>query len=142
MTTLDQETGLVPTERRTQFAFAGKAVFTLRSVATGTHYTYRLKAADNGQLFFASALSGGGYLYLGIVPTDSPNTLRTTKNSRFESNDPRSVALRWFLANPSSERVEMFHDGRCCRCGRKLTTPESVQSGIGPECAKRIGVAA
>ncbi len=24
---------------------------------------------------------------------------------------------------------------RCCRCNRKLTNPESVQAGIGPECA-------
>lgn len=28
---------------------------------------------------------------------------------------------------------------RCClRCNRKLTTPESIDAGIGPECAGRI----
>ena len=35
------------------------------------------------------------------------------------------------------EHLEIFHEGRCCACGRKLTTPESILSGIGPECAKK-----
>lgn len=25
--------------------------------------------------------------------------------------------------------------GRCCRCGRKLTVPSSIEMGMGPECA-------
>jgi len=27
---------------------------------------------------------------------------------------------------------------KCCRCGRKLTTPTSIENGIGPECAEMI----
>lgn len=27
--------------------------------------------------------------------------------------------------------------GHCCRCGRRLDVPESVEAGIGPVCAKR-----
>lgn len=26
-------------------------------------------------------------------------------------------------------------EGRCCRCNKKLTTPESIEAGIGPICA-------
>ncbi len=29
----------------------------------------------------------------------------------------------------------------CQRCNRKLTTPESLTRGVGPECAKMMGVA-
>lgn len=28
-------------------------------------------------------------------------------------------------------------EGRCCVCNRKLTTPESIEYGIGPVCAQR-----
>jgi hypothetical protein len=30
--------------------------------------------------------------------------------------------------------LEVWHEGRCGRCGRALTVPESVERGIGPEC--------
>jgi hypothetical protein len=30
---------------------------------------------------------------------------------------------------------EFYHATTCCVCGRKLTVPESIVSGIGPECA-------
>jgi hypothetical protein len=30
---------------------------------------------------------------------------------------------------------------RCLRCNRTLTTPESLERGIGPECANIMGIA-
>jgi hypothetical protein len=33
--------------------------------------------------------------------------------------------------------VEYLAEARCIRCSRKLTSPASLASGIGPECAKR-----
>lgn len=32
-------------------------------------------------------------------------------------------------------QAEFWHLGKCARCGRDLTTPESIASGIGPVCA-------
>ena len=29
-------------------------------------------------------------------------------------------------------------EARCCKCNRKLTTPESISLGIGPECIKKV----
>jgi len=29
----------------------------------------------------------------------------------------------------------ILREGRCIRCNRKLTHPDSILSGIGPECA-------
>lgn len=34
--------------------------------------------------------------------------------------------------------VEVMVEKRCLRCNRKLTTPESIERGIGPECASRL----
>lgn len=33
-----------------------------------------------------------------------------------------------------------MESGKCGICGRKLTTPESIERGIGPECATKIGM--
>lgn len=33
--------------------------------------------------------------------------------------------------------VRCLHEGRCACCGRKLTVPESIDTGIGPVCASR-----
>ena len=32
---------------------------------------------------------------------------------------------------------ELLVSRHCLRCNRVLTTPESIESGVGPECAKR-----
>jgi len=31
----------------------------------------------------------------------------------------------------------LLGEAKCMRCGRRLTTPESIERGIGPECAKK-----
>lgn len=36
------------------------------------------------------------------------------------------------------EGYTMELEGRCCRCNRKLTHPESIEMGLGPECAQII----
>lgn len=36
-----------------------------------------------------------------------------------------------------SEGYRLLTEGRCCFCNRKLTHPESIEYGIGPECAKK-----
>jgi len=33
--------------------------------------------------------------------------------------------------------LEIWHEGRCGRCNRKLTVPASIALGIGPECGQR-----
>jgi hypothetical protein len=35
---------------------------------------------------------------------------------------------------------EVYHEGRCGRCNRKLTVPESIETGLGPECASKLGL--
>lgn len=41
-----------------------------------------------------------------------------------------------------AEWVKQFGDlySHCCLCGRELTVPDSVQKGIGPVCAEKIGL--
>jgi hypothetical protein len=30
-----------------------------------------------------------------------------------------------------SEQIKIYHEGKCARCGRPLTVPESIESGFG-----------
>ena len=61
--------------------------------------------------------------------------------SPLEPTDMRARAFEWLWrmlksAKPLPPTFEFWHEGRCGKCGKKLTTPESIERGLGPECAK------
>ena len=68
--------------------------------------------------------------------------IRMTQRYR-DSRPTRAIAALLFdLAlhgdnSPYAAQYEILKEGRCLRCNRKLTTPESIESGIGPVCAGR-----
>jgi hypothetical protein len=127
-----------------RFMFGGNATFTLRSEKTGTRYTYKIRQKDEGAPFYVLVLRGSDndrhYRYIGCIFGENRGTLKAGANGM-----PRAAsfkALSWTLAQLAAharipEQLSIFHEGRCCACGRKLTTPESILSGIGPECAKK-----
>jgi len=123
------------TTNRAEFLFAGKAEFTLQSKESLAHFTYKLTASKDGQMFFVALLGQDGKQYAGCIPADKRTEFRTTRRSLIRRDHRAIVALEWFLKHLDSPQVEVHHCGRCGRCGRKLTNPESITRGIGPECA-------
>lgn len=129
------------------FLTAGRAVFTLTSTKTGQSYTYRIAqgrgeaAGSKPAPFFASVLTGpdntSDYTYMGVLDTDM-GVVFTTQASKVAADAPSFVALNWYLAHLGDARVEFRHEGRCGRCGRVLTVPSSIDSGLGPECAGKV----
>jgi hypothetical protein len=122
--------------------FLGKAIITFQS-PTGKHFTYKIKKSkDNSNLFFISTLTGpdnwSNYSYIGIVTFNNGSTsFKTTARSKLSPTAPSVVAFGWTLRHLLSndlQGVKIFHEGKCLRCGRKLTVPESIKNGIGPEC--------
>lgn len=144
---------LVSWDTVTEYIFAGNARFTLVSRKTGSRFTYRMKVrkrdvedglCDQSRAYFISLLRGQNndrdYAYVGVVKW--PGTLWLTSASRMGRKAPAVIALVWFLDQVKlrntgvlDELLEVWHDGRCGRCGRSLTVPSSVERGIGPECA-------
>lgn len=120
-----------------EFLFAGKAEFTLQSKATGQHFTYKVTASKDAQMFFVALLTGNGKQYAGCIPTSARTQFRTTRASKVRRDHVAIQGLEWFLTHLTSPQVELHHCGKCGRCGRKLTNPESIARGIGPECATR-----
>jgi len=142
----DLLTGRLATpELATVFVFGGNATLTLRSTKTGARFTYRVRKSDDGKVHFVSVLTGPendtDFLYLGTFFQD--RSYRHGRKSKVAENAPSAKAFSFFAGqldrlcfHPS---LEVWHEGRCCRCNRKLTVPESVERGIGPECATKMG---
>jgi hypothetical protein len=131
------------TEAPLPFILGGKAFFTLVSQKTGTRYTYRVSAIQDGDGWFVSLLTGpdnwANYSYIGLIGSDK--RFRTTAKSKLsaESEPVKAFAWTygWLLRGQEPPSVEIWHAGKCGRCGRKLTVPSSIASGIGPECARK-----
>lgn len=131
------------------FLFAGNSTITLRSVQSLTRFTYRVRKPENQQgsvEFFVSLLNGpdneSNYSYLGHIFKDSRAYCHGRK-SKIGVDAPSARAFEWFYkvvieTKTLSPKVEVWHEGRCGRCNRKLTVPTSIASGIGPECAKLV----
>lgn len=127
------------------FLTAGRAVFTLTSTKTGTSYTYKIKRGGlevgaTGPLF-VSVLTGPDntrdFTYMGTLLTN-PNRIHSTRGSKIFGDAESYKALTWYLQNLGNPRVQFRHEGRCGRCGRALTVPSSIDSGLGPECAGKV----
>jgi len=122
---------------------AGNATMTLVSKKTGTRYTFKVRAAKDGKLHFVSLLTGSNnendFSYIGIIPQDK--RFRTTAKTAAPESAPVKGfgwAFSKLAAGEMPEALEVWHEGKCCKCGRKLTVPSSVASGIGPECAAKM----
>lgn len=123
---------------------AGNAVFTVVSNATGTRFTFRVRQPKPDAPHFVGVLTGpdneSSYTFLGTLFADG--TYRHGRKSSIGADAPSAKAATWFFNNlgnaAAMAKCKVYHEGRCCRCGRKLTVPSSVESGIGPECAGRM----
>lgn len=146
------------------FILAGRAVFTIDipssfiaaqkdGITCKPHYTYRVKkskpTAQYRESWFVELLTGpdntNSYTYVGMLNVET-GELRLTKKSKYHEDIPPVRLLTRILARVWSDEVDeiskagftLHHAGKCCRCGRLLSTPESCKIGIGPECRKHF----
>lgn len=132
-----------------EFLLSGNAYFTVVNPKSGGRYTFRVSQRENEDgsksPYFVGVLSGpdntSHYRYLGVI--FDGKTFRRTSKSKIDPKAPSALCFSWLWKvlttnSPSLELAEFWHEGRCGRCGRKLTVPESIESGIGPVCAGRV----
>lgn len=127
-----------------QFIRAGNAIVTFVSRKSGERFTYKIRASEDGSIHFVSVLNGpdngGDYVYLGIIRRD---VFARTAKSRIDADAKSAVAFKWVWQQIAAGRMpgslEIWHEGACGRCGRRLTVPSSVASGYGPECITMVG---
>lgn len=134
--------GMLDPGSRKAYAMAGRATITVQNPKTQTRFTYRIEKSDGERpVYFVALLNGpdnaGDYQYLGTI---FPNGFRLTKASKIKEGAPSYLAFQWLEKNWEDPRVAVWHEGACGRCGRKLTVPESIATGLGPYCAGVSGV--
>lgn len=133
------------------FILGGKSFVTLVSLKSGNRYTYKIELADkrnptDTDTWFVSLLMGpdnwSNYKYIGMV---KDNKFRWTGKSRVSQDAPSLLGFHFVFDSLQSNSMcgfEVWHEGKCGRCGKKLTVPESIASGFGPDCLGMMGMAA
>lgn len=121
------------------YILGGKAIFTVHNPLTGNRFTYKVVKVKDATVYFVKTLTGrdneNSYEYIGFIK--NTQFIYGRGKSRIRDNAPSVMAFNWLLKNVNNlGPVEVLASGKCCRCGRTLTTPESVISGWGPECIK------
>ncbi len=125
------------------FLTGGNALFTV-SNNLAEHYTFKVRRLGDDKPFFISLVGGKGsghrFSYLGIFQPESNKTV-VTRSSKFAVEDLPVKVFKFVvrcLAGRQTlpEGYAIQHEGRCCCCGKKLTDPESIRLGIGPECRR------
>jgi len=126
-----------------RFVMAGNAIFTIYNSTTNGRFTYKVSADKEREgFYYVSVLSGpsntSDYTYVGIIRAEQ---FMLTRGSKVTEAALSYKAFDWFWKMLKADKLfpgnfHFFHAGRCGRCGRMLTVPDSIEIGLGPECAQ------
>ncbi len=130
-----------------KFIFAGKSIVTFLNTKTNNRFTFKVKVAKDSNLFFVSVLTSPDvYTYIG---TCVEGNFKWGKKSVI-SKDAQSVKVFEYVINKLKSDdysitlnnlpnfIEVWHEGFCGKCGKRLTVPQSIETGLGPECIKKL----
>ena len=141
-------------DRALEFIRAGKAIMTIESKRTQKHFTFKfntpkrdaeknpLKKWDDTPVW-VRLLTGpnnddrGNYTFIGTI--FGKKYFHGKRTSVSEEAQAIKALKYWFNSiiqkkEKNLQLIDLYHEGRCMKCGRKLTTPESIERGIGPVC--------
>lgn len=127
---------------------AGNATFTLESTKLNKRCTYKVMHRKDDSCkdrYIVKLLYGNDnnsdYKFIGIFYADTgvykshaPADNKPMHDKMFASfvNMLRNNVQPWF------NNCLFYKSGKCACCGRKLTTPESIERGVGPECYEKL----
>lgn len=126
-----------------EYVLGGHGAFTLVSRKTGERRTFRVSQPADARPFgpyFLRMLSGpdneSDYRYVGAFwKRNGRIVFSPAPRPGMEAAKAIGAWLAAALgAGKVSELAEFWHEGRCGKCGRLLTDPESIARGIGPVC--------
>ncbi len=130
----------IPKDKVQAYALAGKACVILYNTKTSTSVKFWLIAKYKGNDITAWWIytDADKTEYIGFITKGLGLQLRNPENSMTLKQKAGIPAFEWFW--PRLVRKELpdtmcvLHNGYCGRCGRPLTDPNSLITGIGPIC--------
>lgn len=121
------------------FILAGNSTSTFLNPETGNRFTYKVKKAKDSDLYFVSVLTSSDvYSYIGYILKDFKHGKKSKIKNSAQSVKVFNYIFRKLKSGNLSDSIEIWHNGKCGKCGRKLTVPSSIDTGIGPECFKSL----
>lgn len=144
-----------------RFMLAGCSEFIMISGKTGKRLHYRLdkkeaqntkndkdqtnKTSEQKFIYWLNVgINNGTLSYAGVLYFDSnDHRFKFGKGARgtLTPDDIRVKSILYVLNNFVNQKydinVKIMHIGKCGKCGKKLTDPESIMIGLGPVCAKQ-----
>lgn len=117
-------------ESATKFLLAGNATIIARSPRTGRSVAFTVRRKADDDFWWIHRRTGPGFgccEYIGFIGGDLEPRL----------NEADERTWRWLygrlLNGMPLNGVELFHTGRCSRCGK----PTQSSTGIGPSCSRK-----
>ena len=133
----------------------GRLVATVVSGRTGAHVTVqaRAKAKVNGRWRLAS-FAEATHVFLDTPTPDGPGSrigtyypagkqagkLWVDTSEGIDREWAADYVLRWAAGRAVNGDATVLLGTECLACGRELTDPVSIETSIGPECRKRLGM--
>lgn len=128
-----------------EFITGGNAIFTIKNELKGTRFTYKFKKNNkNTNVFWVYVLcmanneSSKSYKFLGGFSI--AKGFLHSQQAQIKIGNVSVKSVNWFckklLKRDFPDNFGFYHMSHCARCGRMLTTPESIINGYGPECIK------
>ena len=123
------------------------ATATIVNEATGNRITVRFRKPKGFKAVLVDLMTGSdneeSFSFIGTL---AGQQVRISPKQRTDAQKAQLAAkvINWTIAHAEADdlrTVRVIHSGVCGRCGRKLTVPESIDTGLGPECAKHRKVA-
>ncbi len=133
------KTKQLDTTKALDFIFAGKSIFTCKNVETENRFTYRVGKHKTDEIYFVSVLTSPDiYTFVGTIRKDTnyKHSVKSTVGQSAQSVAVFDYIVRSLRVDKLPKIVQIWHEGKCGKCGRRLTVPESIESGIGPHCSK------
>lgn len=132
------ENGTVEKGALEKFVLAGFSIFTVENCKTGGRFTFKVKQRKNEGPHFVAVLTGADntvdFQFLGTIFDGETYRHGTKSGIGSDAQSAKVFDFFWKNRDRLPEQIEIYHMGRCGRCGRPLTVPESVRTGLGPKC--------
>lgn len=145
---LDQPGHVMAHEDAAEYILSGNATCTFENTKTGNHFSYTVQQAPESgtehkpAIWFVKALLGPDRIpqYIGYIKVTGyvygGGKARVSADA--QCNQVFDYVWRKLTDGTLPECIEIWHEGRCGRCGRQLTDPVSIATGIGPVCRTKL----
>ena len=121
-----------------RYIMAGYAIVTVVSNKTNVHFTYKILLRNRRYLIYVRTKHGYKFIMFLLY---NGRKIQYAKNG-IGKNHILVKAFRWTWGhlshNSLPKTLSVYRYNLCCRCGKRLTTPESIKKGIGPICEKHL----